>query len=36
MKAVFFKQHGGLEVLKYAELTAPKIGPREALIEVEA
>ena len=36
MKAVLFHQHGGLEVLKYADLPAPKIGEEEALIDLEA
>lgn len=36
MKAVLFNQHGGLEVLKCAEIPIPKIGEAEALIEVEA
>jgi NADPH:quinone reductase-like Zn-dependent oxidoreductase len=36
MKAVFFEQHGGIEVLKYAEIPTPKPGPGEALIKVRA
>ncbi len=36
MKAVFFEQHGGIEVLKYADLPMPKPGPGEALIKVRA
>ena len=36
MKAVLFHQHGGLEVLQYAEAPAPKIKETEALVEVEA
>lgn len=36
MKAVFFEQHGGIEVLKYAEIPTPKPAPGEALIKVHA
>lgn len=36
MKAVLFRQHGGLDVLKYTETPTPKVGEDEALIEVEA
>lgn len=36
MDAVFFRRHGGLEVLEYGDLPAPSIQPTEALIRVEA
>lgn len=36
MKALFFEEHGGLEVLKYADLPDPKPGPGQALIKVKA
>ncbi len=36
MKAVFFRQHGGAEVLRYGEQPTPKPGPHEALVKVEA
>lgn len=36
MKAVFFEQHGGPEVLKYADLPDPKPAPGEALVKVKA
>ena len=36
MKGILFSQHGGIDVLKYAECPTPKIGETEALIAVEA
>lgn len=36
MKAIFFEQHGGLEVLKYGDLPEPKPAPGHALIRVRA
>jgi NADPH:quinone reductase-like Zn-dependent oxidoreductase len=36
MKAVVFDQHGGPEVLQYRDVTDPKPGPSEVLIEVQA
>lgn len=36
MKAVIFAQHGGPEVLKFAEVADPSIKANEALIEVRA
>lgn len=36
MKAVFFNQHGGPEVLQFAEVPDPKINATEVLIEVRA
>src|SRR2546425_12333669 len=36
MKAVIFDQHGGPDVLQYAEVTEPKIGANEVLVEVRA
>ena len=36
MKAVYFEKHGGLEVLRYGELPAPKAGAGEALVRVKA
>ena len=36
MKAVFIKDHGGLDKLTYGERPVPKIGPREVLVRVRA
>ncbi len=36
MNATIFKQHGGPEVLEYAEVPEPKILANEVLIEVKA
>jgi len=36
MKAIFFEHHGGIENLKYADLTDPSPGPGEALVKVTA
>ncbi|MBX7138156.1 MAG: zinc-binding dehydrogenase [Oligoflexia bacterium] len=36
MKAIFFEQHGGIEVLKYGEIPDPQPAPGEALIKVKA
>lgn len=36
MRAVFFRRHGGPEVLEYGDLPAPSIQPDEVLIRVEA
>ncbi len=36
MKAAFFEEHGGREVLKVGELAAPEPGPGEARVEVKA
>ncbi len=36
MKAVIFKEHGGPEVLQYAEAAAPSIKANEVLVEVRA
>lgn len=36
MKAVFFEQFGGLEVLKYGEFPKPQPKPGEALVRVKA
>lgn len=36
MKAIFFEQHGGPEVLKFGDLQAPKPRPGEALVKVRA
>ncbi len=36
MKAVYFKKHGGPEVLEVGELEAPAAGPGEVLIDVRA
>lgn len=36
MKAIFFEHHGGIEVLKYADLPDPQVGSGEALIRVRA
>lgn len=36
MKALFFQQHGELEVLQYGDVPDPAPGPNEALIQVHA
>ena len=36
MKAIFFEQHGDINVLKYADLPEPKPQPGEALIRVKS
>jgi NADPH:quinone reductase-like Zn-dependent oxidoreductase len=36
MKAVLFHQHGGLEVLEYADFPAPEPGPGEVLVHLKA
>lgn len=36
MKAGFFRQHGGLEVLEYGELAEPVAGPDEVLVRIRA
>lgn len=36
MKAVFFHQHGSLDVLEYGELPTPEPGPGEVLIRLKA
>jgi NADPH:quinone reductase-like Zn-dependent oxidoreductase len=36
MKAVFFRQHGGPDVLEYADFPTPKTKPGEALIRLHA
>jgi NADPH:quinone reductase-like Zn-dependent oxidoreductase len=36
MKAIFFEKHGGVEVLKYADLPDPTPQPGEVLIKVKA
>ena len=36
MKAVIFKQHGGPEVLEYADVPEPQIKPNEVLVAVRA
>ena len=36
MKAVIFKQHGGPEVLEYADVPDPSIKANEVLVEVKA
>ena len=35
MKAVYFEQHGGIEVLKYAETPTPTPGPGEVLVRLQ-
>ncbi|MGI9105229.1 MAG: zinc-binding dehydrogenase [Pyrinomonadaceae bacterium] len=36
MKAVIFRQHGGAEVLEYAEVAEPRVRANEVLVEVRA
>ena len=36
MKAVIFKEHGGVDRLMYTEVPEPKIGPDEVLVRVKA
>lgn len=36
MKALFFEEHGGPEVLRIGEVPTPEPGPDQALVEVEA
>ena len=36
MKAAYFEEHGGLEVLKYGDLPDPAAGPNEVLIDIHA
>lgn len=36
MKAVVFRQHGGLDVLEYVDVPEPHIGPGEILVRVKA
>lgn len=36
MKAAIFRQHGGPEVLEYADVPDPQIRPNEVLVEVKA
>ncbi len=36
MKALIFRQHGGLEQLEYTDMPEPVVGPEEVLIRVKA
>lgn len=36
MKAVFFEDHGGIEVLQYGDFAEPQPGPGEVLVRLEA
>lgn len=36
MKTILFHQHGGVEVLEYADFPTPEPGPGEALVRLEA
>ena len=36
MKAIFFRQHGGSEVLEYADFPTPEPGPAQALVRLKA
>lgn len=36
MRAVWFDEHGGLEVLRLGEITTPEPGPAQVLVRVEA
>ena len=36
MKAVFFEEHGGIEVLQYGDFAEPQPGPGEVLVRLEA
>ena len=36
MKAVFYSEYGGPEVLRYGEQPRPTLGPGEAIVKVHA
>ena len=36
MKALYFKEHGDLEVIQYGDVSDPKMGPEEVLVRVRA
>lgn len=36
MKALIFREHGGLDTLEYADVPEPVVGPHEALVQVKA
>lgn len=36
MKAIVYREHGGLEVVRYEDVPEPKIGPTEVLLRVRA
>jgi NADPH:quinone reductase-like Zn-dependent oxidoreductase len=36
MKALFFSEHGGMDVLRYGEVPTPEPGPGEVLVKVSA
>ena len=36
MKAVYFHEHGGLDVLRYGDLPEPQAGPGEVVLEIRA
>jgi NADPH:quinone reductase-like Zn-dependent oxidoreductase len=36
MKALYFKEHGGLDVIQYGEVPAPKMAPGEVMVRVRA
>ena len=35
MRAAYFSEHGNLEQIKIGEVTIPKIGPNDVLIETK-
>ncbi len=36
MKAAFFEEHGGPEVMKYGEVPDPAAGPNDVLVDIHA
>ena len=36
MKAVYMREHGGIEVLEYGELPEPAVGPNDVKVRVKA
>ncbi len=36
MKAAFFEEHGGPEVMKYGEVPDPTAGPVDVLVDIHA
>lgn len=36
MKAVFFREHGGIDKLQYGDLPTPELGPNQVLVRIRA